>query len=216
MKKAVICFTRVPRPGITKTRLLPLLPPAHCAGLHWAFLSDLAVVYRSLDADLFVAHTLDPNWMELKTVFPTASGFFPQEGEGLGEKMDNALRHVLLLGYDAVVLTGADLPTMGAAHLNNGFTALETADIALGPTPDGGYYLIGCKAPCPALFTGQQYGGASVYENTLAAANAAGYTVGTALPCDDVDTPEDLRDLAVSPDSHTGRYLARLRKEGIL
>lgn len=216
MRKAVICFTRVPRPGVTKTRLLPLLPPEHCAGLHWAFLSDLAGVYRSLDADLFVAHTPDPDWMELKHVFPSASGFFPQAGKGLGEKMDNALGHVLALGYDAVVLTGADLPMMDSAQLNSGFSALEGADIALGPTPDGGYYLIGCKAPCPEVFFGQQYGGASVYENTLAAANAAGYTVGVAMPCNDVDTPEDLRNLEVSPDSHTGLYLARLRKEGIL
>lgn len=216
MKKAVICFTRVPRPGVTKTRLLPLLPPRHCAGLHRAFLRDLAAVYSGMDAALYVAHTPDPDWEMLKAVFPMASGFFPQEGSGLGEKMDHALRHVLALGYDAVVLTGADLPALTTAHFDSGFAALERADIALGPTPDGGYYLIGCKAPCPALFTGQRYGGSTVYENTLAAAAAAGYTVGTALTCADVDTPEDLRTLAVSPDSHTGIYLTQLRKEGIL
>lgn len=216
MKKAMICFTRVPRPGVTKTRLLPLLPPEHCAGLHWAFLRDLAAVYAEMDADLYVAHTPDPDCHELKSVFPMAAGFFPQEGNGLGAKMDHAIRHVLELGYDAVVLTGADLPMMDSAHLSSGFAALEHADIALGPTPDGGYYLIGAKAPCPALFSGQQYGGASVYENTLAAAQSAGYTVAAALPCADVDTPEDLVQLRVSPDSHTGRFLVLLQKEGIL
>lgn len=216
MKKALICFTRVPRPGVTKTRLLPILTPAQCAGLHWAFLKDLAAVYRQMDGDLFIAYTPDPNWEPLKDVFPMAAGFFPQEGDGLGAKMDHALGQVLALGYDAVVLTGADLPLMGKAHLQSGFAALERAHIALGPTADGGYYLIGAKGPCPELFTGQQYGGASVWENTLAAAKAAGYTVATALPCDDVDTPEDLRRLTPAPGSHTGQYLKNLRKDSIL
>lgn len=216
MKRAVICFTRVPRPGVTKTRLLPILTPDQCAALHWAFLRDLAGIYREMEADLYVAYTPDPNWAELKAVFPIAAGFFPQEGAGLGEKMDHALRRVLDLGYDTVVLTGADLPAMVKSHLESGFAALASADIAIGPTSDGGYYLIGCKAPCTAIFTGQQYGGATVYENTLAAARAAGYSVAAALPCDDVDTPTDLQALTVSDTSHTGQFLNSLRKEGIL
>ena len=56
MKRAVICFTRVPVPGKTKTRLMPLLGGKNCARLHTAFLQDLADVYRQLDADLFVAY----------------------------------------------------------------------------------------------------------------------------------------------------------------
>lgn len=211
MKNAVICFTRVPRPGKTKTRLMSRLTGDQCARLHWAFLGDLAEIYRELDADLFVAHTPDPDWERLKAVFPTAR-FFPQAGDGLGEKMDHALNTVLALGYGKVVLTGSDLPLMTADHLRSGFDALETADITLGPTGDGGYYLVGVKAANPFLFENQTYGCGSVFENTAAAAAAAGRTVATALPCDDVDTPEDLQKLvqAISPDSHTARYLSTL------
>ena len=207
MKKAVICFTRVPRPGITKTRLQGLLTPEQCAQLHWAFLRDLAKVYREIDADLFVCHTPDPDWAALREVFPMAKKFYPQRGESLGEKMNNALNHVLALGCDAVMLTGADLPAMTAAHLQSGFDALAGADITLGPTGDGGYYLVGVKAPAPYLFENQTYGAGNVFENTLSAARAAGALVGTALPCDDVDTPEDLRALRLAPDSHTAAFL---------
>ena len=62
MKRAVICFTRVPVPGKTKTRLMPLLGGKNCARLHTAFLQDLAGVYRQLDADLFVAYAPEPHW----------------------------------------------------------------------------------------------------------------------------------------------------------
>lgn len=218
MKKAVICFTRVPKPGVTKTRLLPILSGQQCADLHTAFLRDLSAVYDRLNADLFVAYTEDPNWDALKDIFPTARGFFPQEGADLGEKMYHALCHVLRSGYDAAVLTGADLPRLTADHLERGFEALEQADIAIGPTSDGGYYLVGMKEPHRAIFENQRYGGSTVLENTVAAGENAGLTVSLAAPCDDVDTPEDLQNLMrqLSPDSATGQYLNQLKEEGVL
>lgn len=213
MKQAVILFTRVPKPGQTKTRLLPVLQPEQCSGLHWAFLKDLAALYRELDAHLFIAYTPDPDWEMLKTVFPHA-GFYPQKGNDLGERMYRVIRKVLELGYESVVLTGADLPLMTAAHLESGFAALETNDIAIGPTSDGGYYLIGMKKPCREVFRVEGYGGASVFENTVTAAKNAGLSVGLALPCDDVDTPEDLKQLLKTAParSHTAQYL---KQEGI-
>lgn len=216
MKQAVICFTRVPRPGQTKTRLLPILSPEQCAALHWAFLKDLNEVYRQVEADLFVAYTPDPAWEQLKQVFPDAR-FLVQKGKDLGQRMYRSIRTVLELGYEAVVLTGSDLPMMGIDHLDRGFAGLEAADVVLGPTSDGGYYLIGMKEPRKAVFQIDGYGGDSVYHNTIAAAQQAGLTVANALLCDDVDTPEDLRQLAriVSPNSHTGRYLQILKQEGI-
>ena len=105
-----------------------------------------------------------------------------------------------------------DSPGMTAAHLESGFAVLEETDIAIGPTSDGGYYLIGMKRPCREVFRIEGYGGATVFEKTVAAAKNAGLTVGLAMTCDDVDTPEDLKNLAetVCPDSHTGKYLKEI------
>ena len=217
MKKAVICFTRVPRPGTTKTRLLGLLTPEQCARLHWAFLKDLSNIYPNLDADLFISHTPDPEWVRLAAVFPYAAGYFPQEGADLGEKMHNALTRVLSMGYDRVILTGADLPLMTRKHLESGFTALEKHEITIGPNPDGGYYLIGMKKPHPEIFHVPNYGGATVYENTVTAIREAGLSWAPALVCGDVDTPDDLRELLtkMDPGSTTGRCLAEFQKEGM-
>jgi len=216
MKRAVILFTRVPRPGVTKTRLLPVLLPEQCAGLHWAFLKDLVRIYEHLEAKLFVSYVPDPDWKNLKQLFPQAE-FLPQEGADLGEKMLRAIAQVLELGYGQAVLTGADLPRMTENHLLSGFAVLEGNDIAIGPTSDGGYYLIGMKQPHEEVFRVSGYGGSSVFENTVAAAQNTGLTVGMALSCDDVDTPEDLKELmkTIDPGSHTGRFLAQLTKEGM-
>lgn len=216
MKRAMICFTRVPRPGRTKTRLLPVFTPEQCAGIHTAFLRDLAGVYGAVDADLFIAYTPDPDWQQLRPLFPGARDFFPQEGADLGEKMLHAITRVLEQGYESCILTGSDLPELTAAHLEAGFDALEGADAVLSPTSDGGYYLVGMHRPREALFRVAGYGTATVWENTLSSARAAGLTVAAGLPCDDVDTPEDLRRLAgtLPPESHTARFLNELRKAG--
>ena len=209
MKKAIICFTRVPKPGVTKTRLLPILSGEQCAKLHTAFLKDLASVYENVAADLYVAYTTDPDWEMLKDIFSTAYGFFHQEGADLGEKMCRAIACVLDKGYDSVILTGADLPAMTASHLESGFATLEQADVTFGPTSDGGYWLVGMKQPHRAVFEKQSYGGATVLENTVGAAKAAGLSVSFAKQCDDVDTPEDLAALGdkLSPESATYCYL---------
>ena len=82
--------------------------------------------------------------------------------------------------------------------------------MTLGPTSDGGYYLVGVKAPAPYLFENQTYGSGSVFDNAISAVAAAGRSFSPALPCDDVDTPEDLRSLRLSPASYTARYLCKI------
>lgn len=221
-RRAVICFTRVPVPGKVKTRLIPLLGADGCSMLQTAFLRDLADVYSSAGADLFIAFTgaLQPG--VLRDIFHGAADFFPQEGAELGARMDGAIRRVLSGGYDACVLTGSDLPLMTASHIESGFLALEGAfgemrngaDITLGPTPDGGYYLVGMKEPCTEIFAGKTYGGAGVYEDAVSAAAAAGRSFRPSMMCSDADTPDDIRDLvrtlrgALSGRcTHTARFL---------
>lgn len=216
MKRALICFTRPPVPGRTKTRLMPLLTGEACAALQTAFLRDIAGVCGRVDADLYAAYAPEGDGDVLRDIFPAALDVFPQTGGDLGERMHRALARVLALGYGACVLIGSDLPELTAEHLYAAFAALEEADVTLGPTADGGYYLVGLKKPCRDLFAGQRYGHASVYENALAAVRAAGLRFRPAPPCRDVDVPEDLARLpgTVRPDSHTARLLHTLTWEG--
>ncbi len=170
---------------------------------------DIARELEGLSCDVFIVHTPEEPGI-LKTIFPGAN-FFPQTGQGLGERMNTALTRVLAKGYDACILTGSDLPDLTANHIEKAFHALEVSDIVISPSCDGGYSLIGMKVPCPELFEIGGYGGGSVYQKTLARAEISGKTLTRMDGLNDVDTPQDLVALwqrTRDQESHTAAFLS--------
>ena len=189
MDRAVICFTRAPVPGQTKTRLMPLLSGEACAELHAAFLRDVARACRETGAAVYVAYTPEGDRGPLAEIFPFARGLFPQEGADLGQRMAAAMDHVLALGHSPCVLIGSDLPLLTAAHLNKAFAALEGADATLGPTLDGGYYLVGLKRPCPPPLRRQAVWKRRRVRRRCGGPGSGGPFLRPAPACADVDTP---------------------------
>lgn len=222
MKEAVILFTRVPLPGKTKTRLEPTWTPEECAALHTAFLQDELEQCGASGREVFICFTPEEERPRLEALVPPGTALLPQRGDGLGERMLAAIGEVLGRGYGACVLAGADLPELTAARLDGAFAALKRADAVLLPTEDGGYGLIGMKAPLAAAFSGQTYGHATVLENTCAALERAGTAAAVLAPLADVDTPEDLLSLrrrlsCGSPACRrTAEYLAAHRKISVI
>ena len=150
-------------------------------------------------------------------LLPQQKDFFLQQGKTLGEKMDRAITDTFKMGYDRCVLIGADLPLINREIIAQAMRALEEISLVLGPTVDGGYYLVGSTKPCPEIFSGQSYGGNNVFENTVAAAQKAGLSLGTVAPMEDIDQPEDLRNfadkLSMQPEEicpHSRRFLREL------
>ncbi|MBQ7895489.1 MAG: TIGR04282 family arsenosugar biosynthesis glycosyltransferase [Oscillospiraceae bacterium] len=209
MKKAIICFTSVPQAGKTKTRLNTFMSGEDSAALNSAFLRDISAVLEPYDADVFIAYTPEGDHWELRRIFPYATAFFAQKGGDLGERMHNALQYVLDSGYEAAVLTGADLPLLRKENFDSAFEALEEHDVTYGPSGDGGYYLVGIKRPCPQLFGDLPYGKDVLYEAALNRVSELGLSFAPAMNCSDVDTAEDLHALvhALDSDSHTARLM---------
>ena len=116
----------------------------------------------------------------------------PQGAGDLGKRMNRALAEALDQGFRRVVLVGSDLPDLTPEILLESLAALGRCDLALGPAKDGGYYLIGLSRPAPELFSGVDWGGASVLARTLDKARTAGLSYGLLGELCDVDRPEDL------------------------
>ncbi len=208
--QAVIVFTRIPEAGKTKTRLMPYLTGTECAGLHMAFLQDLAATVSEVDADCFVAYTgggeMEPSFMNL---FKGAQ-FFLQEGEDLGDRMCQAMEHVFGCGYQRCVLVGTDVPYASVDDFTHAFDVLEDKDYVLGPTEDGGYWLIGGNASndkmLKSLFSIPAYSTPTVLEDTINMI-PSWKSYGLLEEKYDIDTIEDLLLFRESATGNSAEYL---------
>ena len=195
----LILFTRVPKAGQAKTRLIPALGEHGAAEFQWRLLARLLGELR---------HGAEQGLWRLRVYYCGTEGLErlrSMAGEGvvfveqadnadLGVRMRAALERELGAGAPVVGLMGSDLPEATAGVVAEALGLLEdpAVDVSLCPVEDGGYWFVGLKRPFPQLFEGTVYGGASVFEDALAACAAHGRTVATGPRLHDVDTPEDL------------------------
>lgn len=191
MDAVLLVFAKVPRPGHVKTRLTPVLTPAEAAQLYAAFLRDALQLYVQMGVDvrLYLAPSRpdDLDWV------PEAVSVYEQEGEGLGPRMQNAFREVFEAHYERAVVIGTDHPTLPGSFVRQSFTSLEAdSSICIGPSEDGGFYLLGMNAFYPQLFEGMTYSHDKVFTNTLARIGTTDARL-TVLPrWYDVDTSDTL------------------------
>jgi len=192
MNAALIVFAKVPRPGTVKTRLTPVLTPAEAAQLYEAFLQDALSLYQEVSADvrLYWAPPL-PDEPVVENATPDA--VCEQEGDGLGGRMKHAVRETLDAGYERAAIVGTDHPTLPLSFIRQSFVPLEAPrSVCIGPSMDGGFYLLGMNAFYPQLFEGMTYSHAGVFTDTLARVGTTDARL-TVLPrWYDVDTPATL------------------------
>lgn len=216
MRQTLLIFAKQPVAGRTKTRLCPPLSHAAAAELYACFLHDTLALARHVPASSRVI-VYQPE--EAASYFAALAPDFdllPQQGADLGERMERCFTTVLGAGPGAAVLIGSDIPTLPAAYVNRAFALLGEHDLVLGPSDDGGYYLIGMRRPHPRLLREVTMSTPTVLRDTLAIAAELGLRTALLPGWYDVDTPADLTrlraELAAAPPvvaPHTRAWLAR-------
>jgi rSAM/selenodomain-associated transferase 1 len=191
-RHALILFTRDPLPGLCKTRLTPGLTSGQAAALHQAFLLDLIQNFRDHPRFDFLVYLLAEDSGPSEFWKHQGVDIRMQRGRDLGERMQHAFRDCLNLHYQKAVLIGSDIPTLAAGRITDAFDRLETADVVIGPTHDGGYYLIGLSRADQNLFSGIPWGTAGVYELTLARIRKESLNAEILAMEYDIDDYEDL------------------------
>jgi hypothetical protein len=179
-----------------KTRLAAALGASAAARLHEAFLRDvLGRVLLRPDTDVVLYHDPeDPG----PTLARLGVALRPQQGTDLGERLGNAFAAEAAGGAEHVVVLGADSPDLPPGRIDQAFAELRRAALVIGPSFDGGYYLIGVRGhPAPAVFDGVPWGSAGVLAATLGAVRERGIAAHLLDAWYDVDRPADLDFLAV-------------------
>ncbi|WP_428264670.1 TIGR04282 family arsenosugar biosynthesis glycosyltransferase [Haliangium sp.] len=193
MSVAISIMSKAPEPGRVKTRLCPPLKPEQAAVLAAAFLLDTWRCTHELDdVEVLMLYAGD------RTRFPAplaGLAFFLQRGEDLGARIEHAAR-LGLSRHEQVIVLGGDLPGLPASCLREAQAALATHDAVLGPSSDGGFYLLGLRACPPGLLQGLAWSVPETMAVCQARLERRQLRVAQISTFDDVDEIDDLRRLA--------------------
>ncbi len=194
MNHRIIIFSRYPVPGKTKTRLIPALGSAGAADFQWLLMLKTFNTVKKF-SDLFnidIEVCLDGGSPEAANCLFGKGPLYSEQSSGdIGKRMHKAFIKAFGDGCEQVILLGADVPELETHHLTRAFDRLQSHDVVIGPSTDGGYWLIGMKGPFD-MFTQIQWGTSDVFDNTMAKINEAGLLLHTTEPLTDIDTPENL------------------------
>lgn len=190
----VVVMAKAPRAGQVKTRLVPPLTYSQAAALAGCFIRDTVLNVRQTVDTLMIAYAPANARQDLEPILPSNVLWFQQRGDDLGERLDSVVNHLSTLGYGPVVILGADSPTLPATFVQQALEVLVSghADVTLGPTTDGGYYLVGMNSTVAGLFRNIDWSTRFTYEQTAANATALNLRLHTLPMWYDVDTPADL------------------------
>lgn len=221
---ALAVMAKAPIAGAVKTRLVPFLTAAQAAELARALLLDQLEHLCALDdADLYLAFSPPGEAALMRRLAPPRFEIFPKSQGDLGARMENIFARLFARGYEAALLIGADLAPVPLEYFARAFDYLNAGAprAVLGPSRDGGYYLVGLNGPQPALFENMTWSHDQVLAQTLAKLAAVRIPVLQLPPWFDIDTPADLTRLRAALDSslhgtaaHTSQILSALKLPG--
>ena len=193
-RNLLIIFVKAPRPGEVKTRIAESIGAQAACDAYLALvevlignlrtLSNVQVRYTPNDALLEIPQWIQPTW----TTAPQGAG-------DLGRRLSSAFDDAFSSGAERVVIIGSDCPDIAQTDIESAWAALENHDVVLGPAEDGGYWLIGLRAPQPVLFNEIAWSSDTVFQTTVARAATNDLSVHVLRKLSDIDTIEDLRRL---------------------
>jgi len=197
-------FAKFWQPGEVKTRLASRWGAIAASQLYRGFLAATIHRFASLADRRVLAFTPVERRNEFAELAAGRWQLEPQSAGDLGERMRNYFAAAFAGGATHAVLIGSDSPTLPSEFVERAFVLLQTHDVVLGPTDDGGYYLVGAANRVPSIFEGIAWSTPRVWDQTLARIRDAGISHAELPPWYDVDEPADLARLRLEMATRLG------------
>jgi rSAM/selenodomain-associated transferase 1 len=199
---------------MVKTRLGEFIDPEKVARLYLCFLKDTVKKVSRLGVPFFIYYTPDEKKEYFERLFGNNPSYLPQMGDDLGERLYNGFKELFRQGYDSAIALASDSPDLPEAILIESLKKLTEYNSVIGPSFDGGYYLIGLRKDSASknLFRGIAWSTETVFNETMKKIEQGKISCHALAPWGDVDQIADLERLLSSEDpvfhgSHTWRFL---------
>jgi hypothetical protein len=213
----ILCFVKYPEKGQVKLRLAVDLDDDVVAELYRNFILDTLSTLKKHELPLRICFSPLNAQKKFREWLGSSYHYVPQQGNDLGERMKNGFTSAFIEGFRRVILVGSDSPDLPSDFLRNVITELQTHDMVIGPSSDGGYYLIGFRDDTflPSVFDGISWSSSTVFQETIEKAKNAGRSLSLLPSWSDVDIISDLKNLirrnrnTAFKSSHTISFLRR-------
>jgi len=192
----LVIMAKAPRPGAVKTRLASSMPDEQIAGLYRCLLEDTLALAQSLDGVEAAIMCPPADVEELARIAGARVRVLAQTGKGLAAALGEVFGTLTPAGERRVIAFNSDSPHLPAPALLAAFETLSASDLVIGPTDDGGYYLVGAARSHPDLFSADSMGTGSALDALLARARRLALSVRFTQAFYDIDVPADLNRLA--------------------
>jgi uncharacterized protein len=194
--RLLVIMAKAPKPGAVKTRLTPRLSLQAVTAFYRCLLDDTLALARSLVGVEIAIMCPDSDVNELASLTGQGVRVVAQKGEGLAAGLTSVFAHFVEGSQRRIIAFNSDSPHLPRSVIEEAFEILRAHDLVVGPTDDGGYYLVGAKASHPTLFSGGGMGTSSALERLLSRARVLELSVGFEDPFYDIDVADDLIRLA--------------------
>ena len=196
-KRCVILFVKFPEKGQVKSRLAQLMDEDLVLRLYENMVLDTIDMLTRGRFPFRICFTPPDARDRILEWLGQGYRAFPQTGDDLGDRMENAFERVFSEGVEDALLIGSDIPGLTAEVMDEAFTALLKNEAVIGPAGDGGYYLIGFKKGSfePVIFHDMVWSTKTVFRETMDKLHNASLKVHVLPELTDVDTVEDLKTL---------------------
>lgn len=193
-RHSLIVFVKSPETGRVKSRLAADIGEEKARRLYMRFVEDLLDSLDKGDHCLKIFFHPPDQQSVLSKWLGRERSYEPQKGDDLGERMKRAFEKCFSDGFEAAILIGCDIPDLTGEIIKEGFAALRSSDVVIGPSHDGGYYLIGFRSGTflPEVFTGISWGTDGVLKSTREILENNGLRLSLLPLWRDIDTYEDL------------------------
>ncbi len=189
----IILFIKAPKPGFVKTRLAKDIGTKKACSIYIKLAEKILKEAKKTKADIEIHYFPEKDMEVVKSWIGTDFKFYPQQGDGLGNKMKNSIFCVLKKGYKKVILAGSDIPELNREIFESGFENIDKNPV-IGPCEDGGYYLIGVDAESfkESYFQNIKWSTDTVLKDTVKKMKKAGFRPYLLPLLNDIDTIDDL------------------------
>jgi uncharacterized protein len=194
--RTLVIMAKAPRAGSVKTRLTANLSPQQATELYVCLLNDTIALSQRLPHVKLAIMSPESDVQDLSRAITEPVPVVAQKGRGLAAGLTSVFAQFTDSGRECVIAFNSDSPHLPASVLENAFDMLEACDLVVGPTYDGGYYLVGAKASHPALFEDDGMGTTNALDALSARIRKLQLSVGFTEHCYDIDVASDLNQLA--------------------